>query len=139
MSNFLPNLGGPGWIADVLTIKVEFDEEPVLVRDIGKKFSEPKDSFTGTAPLFSTKSVIRGKVLVSAPPNASVKTLQINIRLNEYVTFLDPYVTNELQDASTPENISKEDLFIEGTVSLPFEIDLCNVISAVTDVSGVAR
>lgn len=135
----LPNLGGPGWIKDILDVSIELDGNQQLVRDNGAQYTVPNESHNGRAALFSTKSVIKGTVILTAPPDCSIFTQQVNIKLNEYVTFLDPYVTNELQDASTSTNISNEECYIVGKKSFPFEIDLENITSAVTDISGEPR
>ena len=122
MASFIPNLGGPGWIKDIVDITLSLDDSPILVKDNGSTFTIPVEAYTGQAPLFNSNSTIRGKVTVTAPPDAKIYTREINIRLSEYVTFVDPYVTNELQDASTERNISDAERYIEGSEEFPFEV-----------------
>ena len=128
MTSFIPNLGGPGWIKDILDLELTLDNSPPFVRDQGSIFTIPSESYSGHAPLYDSKSTIKGKVIITSPPDCTIFTQQIGIRLNESVTFVDPYITNELQDATTDKKLSESERYIDGRLEFPFEIDLTNVI-----------
>ncbi|GMI24698.1 hypothetical protein TrCOL_g10381 [Triparma columacea] len=131
-STSILSFGGPGWIADVFDVQVDFDND-VLVRDKGQKFTVPFTSCREAIPMYRPGDVVSGFITVKSPPGFEVTANMITVKAEEYVCLLDPYVTNDMK--SVKQIVSPSPVLIGGEQTFRFELDLS--CSVVVDPEGV--
>ena len=122
------NVGGPGWIRDIIDVKVEFDNKQ-SVRDRGAKFTVPFHSHKGCGQLCTPESVLTGSVTLLPPAGHVVFAGGVKVRVEEYTCLLDPFVTNDLAKVEMKPVVSSSlGIVVEGSkgYSFDFEIDLAD-------------
>ena len=114
-----------GWFSRLVTITVDFDH-PMGV-DTGEEFIIPWDSFTGVVPLIDLTSYIRGRVVLTVPDGVRVKYTSIVFAIEQYLHYLDPFVSSDLctrELVITPSSSSSSSCWLEGTTIIHFELPL---------------
>ena len=113
-----------GWFSRLVTITVDFDHPTGI--DTGEEFIIPWDSFTGVVPLIDLTSSIRGRVCLTVPDGVRVKYTSIVLTIEQYLHYLDPFVSSDLctrELTITPSSTSSNWLE-EGITVIHFELPL---------------
>ena len=94
--------------------------------DTGEEFIIPWDSFTGVAPLIDLTSHLRGRVCLTVPDGVRVKYTSIVLAIEQYLHYLDPFVSSDLctrELVITPSSSSSSN-WLEGITVIHFALPL---------------
>lgn len=115
------NLGGPGWIRDVLKVEIRVDDSVPVVKDESPYAGVAGEIQDGLVPCLSSAGRLDGIVTIAAPEGHRVWYESIDITIEQVAATLDPFVSTVL---STHTESVRGGGYVENSIYTPFSLEL---------------